>query len=418
MSTQRRSWLDRLSLCALAIAAGSILLSGQITVPNTFVNGTVADAPQVNANFNALAANALNRTGGTMTGTLTTRDLAPSADTTYSLGTHVARYVNLSTTGTTEFNTHIYSWPAVQGTASQFLSNNGSDSLSWATPVFPVDLGSCNLRLTLTSGVPVTTTDVTGATNVFVTPVRGGQCAFYDGTATWTMLTNPEITVAVPATTSTIYDLWCRNNSGTMACDTTAWTNDTTRATALAPQNNVLVKSGDTTRRFIGTFRTTAVSGRTEDSFTARYIWNYYNRVPRELKRLETTASWTYTTATFREANASTANQIGVVVGLAETAMSLSIRALVSNSGGGAVHATVGIGVDSTTTILAPSLVMTDLAANLFQPLTGTMVTTPPLGLHVYSWNEYSVASATTTWYGIDPVFGGSYYGLTGWIES
>jgi hypothetical protein len=49
-------------------------VTGQITVPNTFVNGTVADAPQVNANFNALGAGALNRTGGTMTGTLTADD--------------------------------------------------------------------------------------------------------------------------------------------------------------------------------------------------------------------------------------------------------------------------------------------------------------------------------------------------------
>lgn len=41
-----------------------------ITIPNTFTNDTIADAPQVNANFASLAANALNRNGGTLGGTL------------------------------------------------------------------------------------------------------------------------------------------------------------------------------------------------------------------------------------------------------------------------------------------------------------------------------------------------------------
>jgi hypothetical protein len=43
---------------------------GQITVPNTFVPGTVASASQVNANFEALGISALNRSGGTITGTI------------------------------------------------------------------------------------------------------------------------------------------------------------------------------------------------------------------------------------------------------------------------------------------------------------------------------------------------------------
>lgn len=43
----------------------------QISVPNSFVNGTAADANQVNQNFSALGTASLNRTGGTMTGNLT-----------------------------------------------------------------------------------------------------------------------------------------------------------------------------------------------------------------------------------------------------------------------------------------------------------------------------------------------------------
>lgn len=45
-------------------------ISAQVTVPNTFTSGTTASASQVNANFSALSAGALNRTGGTITGNI------------------------------------------------------------------------------------------------------------------------------------------------------------------------------------------------------------------------------------------------------------------------------------------------------------------------------------------------------------
>lgn len=87
-------------LAAVAIAAGSIIVTGQITVPNTFVNRTVADAPQVNANFAALAAAALNRTGGTMTGTLNAQHVIPTADVTYDVGDATHAFRKFYVTGT------------------------------------------------------------------------------------------------------------------------------------------------------------------------------------------------------------------------------------------------------------------------------------------------------------------------------
>lgn len=53
---------------ALALWAGAVVLA-QITVPfPTFVAGTTIDPDQVNSNFATLATQALNRTGGTITG--------------------------------------------------------------------------------------------------------------------------------------------------------------------------------------------------------------------------------------------------------------------------------------------------------------------------------------------------------------
>jgi hypothetical protein len=49
-------------------------------------------ASEVNSNFTTIYANALNRTGGTMTGTLTSRSVIPSTTATYDLGSTGTRF--------------------------------------------------------------------------------------------------------------------------------------------------------------------------------------------------------------------------------------------------------------------------------------------------------------------------------------
>jgi hypothetical protein len=109
--SKRLNWIGALAVMAAALATA--LHSQGIAVPNTFVNGTVADATQVNANFAALASSALNRNAGTMLGTLTSRDLIPTTDATYDVGSGATRFRdgffsrdltlgrNLAVTGTT-----------------------------------------------------------------------------------------------------------------------------------------------------------------------------------------------------------------------------------------------------------------------------------------------------------------------------
>lgn len=60
----------------LSLIVGMLLLlassaHAQITVPNTFVTGGRILASEVNANFDALESDSLNRTGGTITGNIT-----------------------------------------------------------------------------------------------------------------------------------------------------------------------------------------------------------------------------------------------------------------------------------------------------------------------------------------------------------
>src|SRR5437899_2723242 len=191
----------------------------------------------------------------------------------------------------------------------------------------------CDGRMTLTTATGVTTADVTAATTVYFTPYKGNRIALYDG-SNWNLYTFSEISLALGSdAANTNYDLFAYNSSGTVTLERLAWTNDTTRATALALQDGIYVKSGTTTRRYLGTYRTAGSAGQTEESAAKRFVWNYYNRVQRALVVRDATATWTYTTATYRQANASSANQVAVVVGVNETLVNRTAYHSASNSG-------------------------------------------------------------------------------------
>lgn len=278
------------------------------------------------------------------------------------------------------------------------------------------DNGICDGRLTLTTLTPVTTADVTGATNIFWTPYTGNRVSLYNGTS-WATLTFAEITIPLGTITSGLpYDIFVYNNSGVITCEILAWNNTTTRTTGLVLQDGILSKSGATTRRYLGTFYTTSTT-QTEDSIAKRYLWNYYNRVTRPLEHYEATASWNYTTATIRQANGAATNQVEVVVGVQESVIDLNLNVVVNNSAG-AVPVSVGIGEDSTTTFTRGWF--TDAAVTLnTSTLGGRFTKFPAIGRHVYSWNEWSTAgTGTTTWFANYASAGGTVVaGIEGSIQ-
>lgn len=274
-----------------------------------------------------------------------------------------------------------------------------------------VDTSICGGRLTLTTAVPVTTADVTAATTVFYTPYQSNRCALYTGTF-WTIRNFAELSIAVPASTSQMYDVWLFDNAGTATLELLAWTNDTTRATALVMQDGVLSKTGALTRRYVGSMRTTTVSGQTEDSIGKRYLFNQGNRVARLLQRYETTQTWTYQTATVRQANGAVANQVEVIIGLADTMLDLGLSVGTQQSGGNIISA--GIGEDSLTTYVAGQAVTNNSSGSI---ISVRLTKFPVVGKHVYSWNEWSTAAGTTTWSGVTAGAGSTITsGLTGMI--
>lgn len=261
--------------------------------------------------------------------------------------------------------------------------------------------GVCEGRLTLTTLTPVTTADVTGAASIFFTPYKGRNIGLYDGTNTWTLLPFTETTLALGTLTSALpYDVFAYNNSGTLALEALAWTNTTTRATPLVLQDGVYSKTGALTRRYLGTFVTSSTTT-TEDSFAKRYLWNYYNRVLRPMRVLDATDTWSYNTATYRQANGAATNQLDLVVGVAEVLLHAEVRAQVKDSG--AAAGSVSIGQDSTTTGVANVIGMLSSGTSnaTGSPVGAAVDLYPAVGRHTYVWLEAGPGGATTTtWYG------------------
>jgi hypothetical protein len=263
---------------------------------------------------------------------------------------------------------------------------------------FPYDTAG---RLTLTSGTPVTTGDVTAATSVYFTPLNGAIISLYDGASIWTPVAFSETTLSLSGlAANTNFDVFGYNNSGTLALEALAWSSDTARATALVLQNGVYVKTGATTRRYLGTFRTTGTIGQTEDSKAKRFLWNAYNRRRRLLSVVDTTDSWTYTTATWRQANGAAGNQVAMVVGLSEDVVTAVAAGIATNSSGGMSVAS-GVGVNATNANSAQTMGgggHTAAAGNTQSQ--ARYLGYLAVGYNFLAWLEISQATGTTTWYG------------------
>lgn len=296
--------------------------------------------------------------------------------------------------------------PKSPADTAKFL--RGDTTPSWAV-AFPLITQG---RLTLTSTLAVTTADVTGAVSVFFTPYGGNRVALYTSSL-WQLYTFTELTLAVGTLTNDLpYDVFLYDNSGTLTLESVAWTNKTTRATALTTQDGVYVKTGSTNKKYLGTFHTTSTTT-TEDSATKRLLWNYYNRVARQLMRQETSASWAYTTATTRQANGNTANQLAIVQGVIESPLEITLVTSSANTNTG-VLTQVGIGEDSTTSYATGSAPgsFTTAVANGQTSLVATVRRYPSAGYHFYSWNEFSSAVGATTWFGtVNGTFTGIVWG-------
>ena len=200
-------------------------------------------------------------------------------------------------------------------------------------------------RLTLTSGTPVTLSNVTGATSIYYTPSEHDVVPLWDGSG-WRLVKFVEKTLALGTLTSTVgYDIFGYLSGGDLALELLAWSSATARATGISLQDGMYCKTGDHSRLYLGSFMPRSTTT-TEDSAQYRMLWNMYNRVPRAMALVLNTYH-TYETATIRYFNNVT-NYGMCMLGLADT-VTLTVRSTDMRRSGGVGN--VGVGLNTTTAI-------------------------------------------------------------------
>ena len=270
-------------------------------------------------------------------------------------------------------------------------------------------------RLTLTTGVPVTTSDVTAATTLYFTPYNGNKISIYESSQTiWRVYDFEEISLDISSLTAdTNYDIFIYDNAGTLILESVGWTDGTTRATDIVLQNGVYVKDGATDKKCLGSIRITGTTGQCEDSISNRFVNNLYNRTLKEIKAIETTNDWNYTTTTWRPFNNNSSCVASYVESIIRDRIQITVKGTAVNASGATIA--TGVGLNSTNTNSAQ--ILGGVAS------TSTTVTTGyyfgpsvTVGLNSVYPLETSQANGTTNWHGDR---GLSYYqnGLIGLIN-
>jgi hypothetical protein len=287
-----------------------------------------------------------------------------------------------------------------------------------AQPLLPLG------RLTLQTGTPVPTSNITAATTVYYTPDRGGSVPILT-TSGWTTVNIGELSLSLDSDNShtgyhaanTGFDFFIISDSGVPRLVTgPAWAGANNRAAAISRMNGVRVNTTTMTVRFgtasgntlsipagmatwVGAARMTS-AGQTEDSVLKRFLWNAYNRVVRRLAVFDTTNNWTYSTAAYRQARASTANQVEVFIGEVTDLVELEVRVNTANSTVGQT-AVVGVGVNSTVTTSAQLRNYAQTSVATYPQLAAASFSDYPtaIGYFYYAWLEYA-SGGTQTWQG------------------
>lgn len=291
-------------------------------------------------------------------------------------------------------------------------------------------------RLSLTTGVPVTTADVAGATTVYYTPHKHNRIRVYDGTR-WILYTLTELSqLTTDATKSPAavannsnYDVFVWFDTGTFrATRGPAWTSDTARGSGAGTTelesfggrwvNKQAITNGPAARRgvYVGTIRSDG-SAQINDKLTKRHVWNAYNRVNRAMRAVDATATWVYGTATIRQANNSAANQLDYVQGLAEDPVICKAHGASIDLNTSGLIAT-GVGLDQTAvdnSVLKKTRVANAATADP-QHHEATYEGFPGIGRHFLAWLERGSgnlnAAGNTTFWGTN----GSIAGISGVI--
>ena len=283
----------------------------------------------------------------------------------------------------------IYDDSVFVATGTSISFDDGLEVVSTGTSAFvsAVDVFGypANGRLTVENNNPVPTGTTSGATTLYYTPFGGDRIALYDGTD-WSVVNFTQKSLSLSGISSgTPYDIYGFATGSSVGLESVAWSSTTARATALAFQNGIYVKSGDATRRYLGTIFASNDS-QTNDTESNRFVYNYYNRVSRRLYISEEGSAHTYNTGAWRYWINDQTNIAKILIGVVEDDILFSLAAEIKDS------LNVTIGIDSLSSLYSYPIIKNDNTANIRVNSNNSVV--PNLGYHFYFAAEYGATGA------------------------
>jgi hypothetical protein len=273
-----------------------------------------------------------------------------------------------------------------------------TDLVNSSAPVSSIISCIQQFRLSLEAGVPYSISEQIAKSTIYLVPYAGMQIAIYDGESDWLLVASSGASLSLSGLTGgKVYDVFAYLNSGSILLElSAAWTDGTTRTDQIEIKDGAWVKTSSPTKRWVGTLRATGTST-TELSWSKLFVWNTDNQLPMKLRRRESTSSWTYNSATVRQATgvSNNPNQIEIVTGnvaLVEIQVSCQISSASSNAG------LVGIGIGSSVT---PSQdLYSNPAPSLNSGANALLIVPKGKGYQYYTWLEWcSNSTGAVTFY-------------------
>jgi hypothetical protein len=280
-------------------------------------------------------------------------------------------------------------------------------------------------RLTVSSGNPVSQTDVSSALTVFYASYLHNKVPVYDGVGWSSRAFTSELSQALADTTksplaaaaNSTYDMFVWDDLGTLRLSRgPAWTSSippASRGTGAGTSelarvdgrrvNAWAISNGPAAQRglYVGTIYVGAAG--VSDSIAFRHVWNFYNRVRRCMEVYEATSTWIQTTpGTVRQANGSAANQLDFVIGINDDPVWAEVVASAAPSGSSA-NATFGVGIGVNVATLTGGILRPTAYSggpNQYETATAVLNKLVGIGRTFLVWMEYATATNNTSWYG------------------
>jgi len=253
------------------------------------------------------------------------------------------------------------------------------------------------------------TSNVTSASTVIVTLFNGNLISLWTGSA-WQTRTFSETSISISGfAANSVWDVFAFWTGSAVSFETLIWTNQTTRATAVTLQDGVWCKSGDKTRRYVGSFGTTGVTGQTEFVITADaatrntsiLIFSASNQARAQVLSNISIGSWTYSSTTIRPIGNLTAFNVQMLSGLVGNTAEIDLQASGTDTGNASSNAQFAISTSSSAFSPGTSGVITTEGGGGWRGNDNT--TRKPilsLGLNQFFGVERQQASGSYTGYG------------------